>query len=317
MKSSITDVKGITVGCAQDLEALTGCTVILTGPEGAVCGVDIRGAAPGSRETALLNPVNTVDRVHGLVLAGGSAYGLDAASGVMQYLEEQGVGFPVEGSIVPIVPAAVLFDLPVGRPDVRPDRAMGYLAAGRASQEVPEGNAGAGAGATIGKLSGFDCCTKSGQGSWSVSLPSGLVVGAIVAVNAVGDVIDPDTGQMLAGLRDSQGGFISSARLFSGAGDGLELSFGANTTIAAVATNARLDKAMATRVAMAAHDGMARAINPAHTIYDGDTVFALATGEVEADLAQVCQLAAEVLARAILRAVRQASSIGKYRAMHD
>lgn len=317
MKPSITDVKGITVGCAEDLDALTGCTVLLTGAEGAVCGVDIRGAAPGSRETALLSPVNTVERVHGLVLAGGSAYGLDAVGGVMQYLEEQGIGFPVENCVVPIVPAVVLFDLPVGRPDVRPDRAMGYRAAGRASREVPEGNAGAGAGATIGKIRGYAHCTKGGQGSWSISLPSGLTVGALAAVNAFGDVVDPSSGQVLAGVRDDQGRIISTAGLFTGASEAFNLSFGANTTIAVVATNARLDKARASRVAISAHAGMARAINPVHTVYDGDTVFALATGEIEADVALVCQLAAEALARAIVRAAQEAGSIQGYRSMHD
>ncbi len=317
MPASITDVNGITVGCAEDLEALTGCTVILTGAEGAVAGVDIRGAAPGSRETALLSPVNTVERVHALVLAGGSAYGLDAVNGVMEYLEEHGIGFQVESAIVPIVPAVVLFDLPVGRPDVRPDRSMGYLAACRACSWVPEGNYGAGAGATIGKIRGYDHCTKSGQGTWSVTLPSGLTVGALAAVNAFGDVVDPCSSVVLGGVRDDQGRIQSSAELFKSQEGIVYKSFGANTTLAVIATNAILDKAMAKRVAISAHAGMARAINPVHTMFDGDTVFALSTCKMNADIAQVCQLAAEVLQEAIIRAVKAASTIQNYRSMHD
>jgi L-aminopeptidase/D-esterase-like protein len=314
---SITDVSGIEVGQAQDDEALTGCTVILC-RKGAVGGVDVRGGAPGTRETDLLDPVNLVDRVHAIVLAGGSAFGLDAASGVMKYLAEQKIGFGVGARRVPIVPAAILFDLGLGKSDRTPDAAMGYAAAAAAgSGPVAEGNVGAGTGATVGKVFGMAGAMKSGLGTASLAIGGGVVVGAIVAVNAFGDVLDPATGQILAGARPAK---IGPVRL---GGDGpfadtlqvmksftgrmiLGLATKTNTVIAVVATNAKFDKAGATKVAQMAQDGLARAIRPAHTMLDGDTVFALATGQKKADVSIVGAYAAEVLAQAIIRAVKAA-----------
>ncbi len=302
LKNAITDVRGIEVGRAQDEEALTGCTVILC-RQGAVAGVEVRGSAPGTRETDLLNPINLVEKVHAVVLTGGSAYGLDAASGVMRYLEEQKIGFPMGPAVVPIVPAAVLYDLGLGRADVRPDAAMGYRAAASASSDAPaEGNVGAGTGASIGKVLGMDYAMKAGLGTASVDL-GGLIIGAIVAVNAVGDVVDPDSGTKIAGLRTGTTlEFLKSSRASS--------AVQSNTVIGAVATNAKLNKAQATKVAQMAQDGLARSIRPAHTMFDGDTVFALATGEVEADVTTVGAFAAEVMAQAIVRAARMASSAG-------
>src|SRR6185369_9575135 len=276
LKKAITDVRGILVGHAQEESALTGCTVILC-REGAVAGVDVRGGAPGTRETDLLDPLNLVDKVHAVVLAGGSAFGLDAASGVMRYLEEQKIGFETGFARVPIVPAAILYDLDLGRADVRPDAAMGYAAAASASSAAPaEGNVGAGTGASVGKIRGMQYATKSGMGTASLEV-NGIVIGAIVAVNAVGDVIDPKNGQIVAGLRSGstlewmKSGQVSAA-------------VKSNTVIGVVATNAKLTKAGATKVAQMAQDGFAQAIRPAHTMFDGDTIFALATGEMDADV---------------------------------
>jgi len=318
MAKSITDVKGIKVGSREDLKALTGCTVVLTGPEGAVCGVDVRGSAPGTRETDLLSPVNMIEKVHAVVLSGGSAFGLDAACGVMDFLEERGIGYPVGPTVVPIVPAAVLFDLGVGDYRVRPDRQMGYLACKDAGDEVREGNVGAGAGATVGKIRGYDYCTKSGLGSWSVTLESGLTVGAIVAVNAVGDVIDPSSGKIIAGARKDGGqGFLGTTEALKKAGIPVRYNKGANTTIGVIACNARLDKSRVNKIAQMAHDGLARVINPVHTMHDGDTIFALATGELTADVDLVGCLAQEVLAEAVLRAVYSAETIQGYRCYKD
>lgn len=309
MAASITDVKGIKVGSVQDLDALTGCTVVLTGREGAVCGVDVRGSAPGTRETDLLSPLNMVEKVHAVVLSGGSAYGLDAAGGVMEFLEEQGIGHPTGPTVVPIVPAAVLFDLAVGDFRIRPDREMGYKACQRAGLEVSEGNVGAGTGATVGKIRGYDYCTKSGLGSWAISLENGLTVGAIVAVNAFGDVIDPRKGSIVAGVRDDGGAFIGTVQAWKNMKGEVAFPGGTNTTIAVVACNAELDKSRATKVAQMAHDGLARVINPIHTMCDGDTIFALATGEMAGDVNVIGYLAQEALARAVLRAVYAAQSI--------
>lgn len=310
MSLSITDIPGIKVGTAQDLEAMTGCTVILT-ELGAVCGVDVRGGAPGTRETDLLNPVNTVEQVHAVVLSGGSAFGLAAAQGVAQYLEEKGIGLFTGKAVVPIVPAAVLFDLNVGDYKVRPNPQMGYEAAQNAGKDVPEGNWGAGAGATVGKLMGNDRCTKSGQGTAAVQMPNGLIVAALVAVNAFGDVVSPDSGQVIAGLRHESGqGFDSTIRLMkemlgqTGAGNA------GNTTIGVITTNAVLTKAQATKIAQNAHDGLARTIMPVHTAIDGDTIFTLATGQMAADVSLIGILAREVMETAVQRAVQQAESIG-------
>jgi L-aminopeptidase/D-esterase-like protein len=301
-RNAITDVHGIEVGQAQDEEALTGCTVLLC-RQGALAGVDVRGSAPGTRETDLLDPVNLVEKVHAVVLTGGSAYGLDAASGVMRYLEEQDIGYSMGPIKVPIVPAAVLYDLGLGRAGVRPDAAMGYRAAAAASSDPPaEGNVGAGTGASIGKVRGMDYAMKAGIGTTSIDI-NGLVIGAIVAVNAIGDVVDPSSGVKLAGLR-------SGTTLAWMKQNWVPPSVQSNTVIGAVATNARLTKAQATKVAQMAQDGLAQAIRPAHTMYDGDTIFALATGEVEADVFTVGAFAAEVVAQAIVRAARMAVSAG-------
>jgi len=320
LNNAITDVPGILVGHAQDDTALTGCTVILC-EGGAVGGVDQRGGAPGTREVDALHPMHLVNKVHGVVLAGGSAFGLEAATGAMRYLEERGVGFDTRIAKVPIVPAAILFDLGIGKPDVRPDAAMGYLACQNASSAPPaEGNVGAGTGATVGKILGVGQCMKSGIGTASMEIGAGVIVGAIVAVNAFGDVIDPSSGAILAGARSKDVGplhigapgyFADTLQVMQTLIGRTILGFGTreNTVIGVVATNARLDKEGANKVAQMAHDGLARVVRPAHTMLDGDTIFALATGEHSADVNIVGAFAAEVFAQAILRAVRLASPV--------
>lgn len=319
MENGICAVPGVYVGHAQDERALTGCTVCLF-PAGAVAGVDVRGSAPGTRETDLLSPVNLVERVHAIVLAGGSAFGLDAAGGVMQYLAEQGIGFATGAAMVPIVPAAVLYDLAIGDGTVRPDAAMGYAAAVRASRDVAEGNVGAGTGATVGKVLGMDKAMKGGLGTAAAAIPwpeGPLIVGALVAVNALGDIRDPSTGRILAGPRIN-GRIADSVALLPQALAGGAAGFpGQNTTIGIVATNARLNKAQATKVAQMAQDGLARTIYPAHTMLDGDTVFAVSAGEVEAPVDLVGALAAQVTAEAIVRAVTKAESAGGLPAWRD
>ncbi len=320
-KDSITDVPGIEVGHAQDEEALTGCTVVLC-RKGAVAGVDVRGGAPGTRETDLLNPVNLVEKVHAVLLAGGSAFGLEAAGGVMRYLEERRIGFNAGVARVPIVPAAILFDLNLGRKDVRPTAEMGYQACLAASTAAPpEGNVGAGCGASVGKLFGTALAMKSGLGSASLRIGGGLVVGAIVAVNALGDVIDPASGEILAGLRSGRVGpvrvggkgyFADTLSVMKRpiARGVLRFATRGNTVIGVVATNARLTKSEATRVAQMAQDGIARAMRPAHTMLDGDTIFALSTAQRAADVTSVGAFAAEALTQAILRAVKAAAAAG-------
>ncbi len=321
MPNSIVDIPGIEAGHATDLEALTGCTVILC-RKGATGGVDVRGGAPGTRETDLLNPLNLVEKVHAIVLAGGSAYGLDAASGVMRYLEEQGIGFDTGAAKVPIVPAAILYDLALGSAKVRPDAEMGYRAAESASAEsCPEGNVGAGTGATVGKIFGMKSAMKSGLGSSCVDAGGGVLVGALVAVNAFGDVVDPHTGSILAGARSTQLGplhlgaqgyfanTLETMRTFTGR-TVMGFATKSNTVIGVVATNAHLEKAGAAKVAQMAHDGLARVIRPAHTMLDGDTIFALSTGNKNADVTTVGAFAAEAMAEAILRAVQAAESAG-------
>ncbi len=308
MNNSITDIPGILVGNARNEKAGTGCTVILY-PEGAVTGVDVRGGAPGTRETAALNPVNLVSKAHAVYLGGGSAYGLDGASGVMQYLEEQGKGFDVGVGVVPIVPGAVLFDLPVGDADVRPDKAMGYRACLAATESFREnGNIGAGTGASVGKIHGCTRCMKGGLGTASRSAGD-LVVGAIVAVNCYGDIIDPSDGSTVAGLlNEERTAFAHTMAAMLHTPEGRGQAFSGNTTIGCIATNARFSKAEATKVAMMAHDGFARAIHPIHTMFDGDTIFCMATGEVESDPTTAGALAAVVMAEAILRGVKNAES---------
>ena len=327
MHNAITDLHGIKVGHAQNEEALTGCTVILC-EAGATGGVDQRGGAPGTRETDLLQPMHLVDRVHAVVLTGGSAFGLDAASGVVRYLEERGVGFDAGVARVPIVPAAVLFDLDVGRADVRPDAAMGYQACLNASSGPPaEGNVGAGTGARVGNVLGICQAMKAGIGTASMEVGAGLIVGAIVAVNAFGDVVDPASGRIVAGARSPQGGLIDTlsvlGMLAGRMGGGVA---GGNTVIGVVATNARLTKEGANKVAQMAHDGLARVVRPAHTLFDGDTIFSLATGEVDVDACAggsaaaasiVGAYAGEVLAQAIVRAVLAARPAGGLPAAYE
>jgi L-aminopeptidase/D-esterase-like protein len=318
MSRGLTDVAGLRVGHHTLSERPTGCTVVLVDGDGAVGGVSQRGAAPGTRETDLLDPLNLVDRVNAVVLAGGSAFGLDAAHGVVRYLEERKIGWSVGAAgVVPIVPAAILFDLGFGGdPKIRPTADCGYRAAqGATAAAVQEGNVGAGAGATLGKIAGRERAMKGGLGSASIVLPNGLAVGAIAAVNAIGDVIDPATAQVVAGVRRADGKSLADARKLLRDGSLLRAPqprAAENTTIAIVATNARLTKAEAARVALMADDGLARAIVPAHTAGDGDTVFSLATGRWDgaADASIVGALAAEVLAEAIVRAAAKAESLG-------
>jgi len=321
LNNTITDIRGIEVGHAQNEEALTGCTVILC-RKGAVAGVDVRGGAPGTRETDLLNPINLVQKVHAIVLAGGSAFGLDAASGVMRYLEEKKIGFNTGVAKVPIVPAAILYDLNLGRADVRPDSAMGYLAASQASAGPPsEGNVGAGTGASVGKMFGVSLAMKSGLGTASMDIGGGVTVGALVAVNAWGDVINPQTNEIIAGLRSGKVGplrvgkktyFADTLAMLKTPIERRLLNFTTrtNTVIGVVATNARLTKAQATKVAQMTQNGLARTIRPAHTMLDGDVIFALSTGTKKADVSIIGAFAVEMMAEAILRAVKLAAPAG-------
>ncbi len=315
---TLTAVSGLKVGHITVTGRPTGCTVVLAG-DGVVAGVDVRGAAPGTRDTELLAPENVVEKVHAIVLSGGSAFGLDAASGVMRWLEEHNVGFLFGGARVPIVPAAILFDLGVGDPTIRPTADCGYRAAGAAtSGPVAEGSIGAGAGATVGKLRGMAHAMKGGVGSAAVQLDSGLVIAALVVVNSVGDVVDPASGQIVAGARADDGTFADARRLLR-AGLRAPGKAGEQTTLAIVATNAPLTKAQATKVAQMAHDGFARAIYPVHTQVDGDTVFALATGTHSAppNMLLIGALAADVTAQAIVRAVKAASGLPNLPAARD
>ena len=306
----ITAVPGIRVGHAADPEGLTGCTVVLC-EKGAVGGVDQRGGAPGTRETDLLRPMHMVQEVHAVLLAGGSAYGLAAADGVMRYLEERGAGYDARVAKVPIVPSAILFDLDVGDPQARPDAAMGYAACQSASDgPVAEGNVGAGAGATIGKILGQGRAMKSGLGSAAISLGGGLIVGAVIAVNPLGDVVDPSTGEILAGVRKLRSEqFADTLAVMRGLIGKAVMRFASNTVIGVVATNGRLTKEEANKAAQMAQDGVGRAVRPAHTMFDGDTLFALATGKKRADVNLVGAYAAEAVARAIVRAVKAAEPV--------
>lgn len=299
----LTAVPGIRVGHATDAEAQTGCTVVLC-PAGAVAGVDVGGGAPATRETDLLRPGMLVERVHAVLLTGGSAFGLAAADGVMRYLEEQGIGFEAGVARVPIVPAAALFDLGVGRADVRPTAEMGYRAARAATDgPVPEGAVGAGTGATVGHLVGAGAM-RGGVGTAALDLAGGAVVAALAAVNAFGDVRDERSGEIIAGARSPSGEFIDTARAFLEQRGETRFPGRTNTTLAVVATNAGLTKAEAARLARMAQDGLARVISPAHTMFDGDIVFALSLGEVPSNLAALGAAAADVVTRAITRAVR-------------
>ena len=307
MHDDITDIPGIRVGHDTNLEAGTGCTVILCDTP-AMGGVDVRGGAPATRETDLLRPMTLVEGVNAIVLTGGSAFGLDAASGVMLYLEERGIGYDTGVARVPIVPAAAIYDLAFGPASIRPDASAGYRACEQASSEpVAQGTVGAGTGATVGKMAGPNFMTKGGLGSASMLLSDGTLVGAIVVVNAVGDIVDPRAQTVIAGTRRSDGPDFLAGNPFG------------NTTIAVVATNAALTKEQANKVAQMAHDGMAQAIHPAHTMFDGDTVFALALGPgsqilhdssiAVSQTSAIGAAAATTLARAIVKAVRNATTL--------
>ena len=301
----ITDIEGIKIGNAENKIAGTGCTVIIC-EKGGVAGVDVRGGGPASHETELLNPINTVDRVHGICLSGGSAFGLEATAGVMKYLEEKEIGFKVGDITVPIVCGASLFDLAVGDSKIRPDKEMGYLASQNSEKNIVfEGNFGAGTGASVGKYRGMERAMKSGLGTYAVQVGD-LKVGAIVAVNAVGDVIDIENNKPLAGILNEEKTKILSTREeiwedFEKTGG----KFTGNTTIACLVTNGNFTKAQATKIAGMTHNGFARAICPVHTSLDGDTIFVLGTGEVETNVATVGTLGAYVMAKAINRAVRE------------
>lgn len=320
---TLTAVEGVKVGHYTLTERPTGCTAILF-KEGTTGSVDQRGGAPGTRETDLLDPVNSVQIISAISLAGGSAFGLDAASGVMRWLDERHIGYPVgNAGVVPIVPAAILFDLGFGsNPKIRPGSDCGYRAAGAASEKpVREGNVGAGAGATVGKSGGSSQGggpMKAGIGSAAIKLPNGLVVAAIVAVNAVGDIIDPTTGQVVAGARGADGKLLDARKLLRGGG-GRQGRAGENTTIGLVATNAKLTKVQAQKVAQMANDGFARTIYPSHTPGDGDTIFSAATGTWAGDVnyGQIGALAAEAMAEAVIRAATEATSAGGLPAARD
>jgi len=323
LHNTITDVPGIRAGHWTDLQAATGCTVILCPPDGAVGGVDVRGTAPGTRETDLLRPGQLVERVHAVLLTGGSAYGLDAAGGVMRYLEEHGVGFHMGDIIVPIVPAAVIFDLRLGSSKVRPGPEQGYQACAAAGDgPIPEGSVGAGTGATVAKTLGMERAVKGGLGCASIHLGDGLIVAAVAVVNASGDVVDPDTGRIIAGPRKDGGGFHNSMELTLQPGFNRQTrnppaapESRSNTTIGLVATNAPLTKEQANKLAERGQDGMALAVRPSHTVGDGDAVFALATGDWTGNMERgqfqrISNAAAVVMARAIMRGVTQAKGLG-------
>ncbi|MBN1466371.1 P1 family peptidase [candidate division KSB1 bacterium] len=302
MKTTICDVPGIKVGHFCFRAAQTGCTVILPTKE-VIAGVDVRGAAPGTREIELLKPVRLVEKIHAILLTGGSAFGLDAAGGVQRYLEERNIGFDAGVARIPIVPTAVIYDLAVGDPTVRPDAAAGYQACQNATAEdVEEGRVGAGCGATVGKLLGMPHCSAGGIGTASISLADGVIIGALAVVNALGEVID-EQGDIIAGVQNpDQSGYIPSLDILRKMTR--DFGFASNTTLAVVATNAALTRESATKVAQMAHDGVARSIRPAHTMHDGDIVFAISTGDHAADVTVVGSFAAQVVAESIRQAVR-------------
>jgi L-aminopeptidase/D-esterase-like protein len=317
MLNAITDIDGIKVGHASDFKGYTGCTVILC-EKGAVCGIDIRGSASGTRQTDALNVSHIVEQIHGILLAGGSSFGLDAASGVVRYLEERNVGFDVGVARIPIVPSAVIFDLGLGNPKARPTPDMGYEACMKAGDEVEEGSVGVGTGATVGKIFESSRAMKGGLGTSSLAMPDGLKVAALVVVNAFGDIIDNVTGKIIVGLRKSEDSsdFANSVKqIKEGA---VKKQFGIiNTTLGVVATNATFNKREITKIAQMAQGGLIKTISPVHTTFDGDLVFALSTGELEADINKVGVLAEFVLAEAIKRAVKKADGFGVIPAFRD
>ncbi len=317
MLNSITDVKGIKVGHASDLEGYTGCTVILC-ESGAVCGIDVRGSAAGTRQVDALSLNHIVERVHGVLLCGGSSFGLDAASGVVRFLEEKNIGFDVGITRIPIVPAAVIFDLFFGDSRRRPTAQMGYDACMNASEVVKEGSVGAGTGATVGKLFEITRAMKGGIGTSSIVLPDGLVVAALVVVNAFGDIVDNITGKIIAGARVSQDGFEFADTIESLKKGVVKKQFGmVNTTLAVVATNASFAKREITKIAQMAQGGMIKTIRPVHTTFDGDLVFAISMGEHKADINNVGVLGEFVVAEAVKRAVKKADGFGLLPAFKD
>ena len=309
----VTEVGPILIGQTENAEAATGCTVFIA-PQGMRAGLDVRGGGPASRESQLLNPLMAAQSIHAIVLAGGSAYGLGAANGVMQYLEENGSGYDTGYALVPLVAQADIYDLSVGDASVRPDAAMGYEAA-RTAMEAPnyrDGNYGAGCGATVGKLAGMDYCMKSGIGSYAIQLGE-LKIGAIVVVNALGDVYDWKTGQQIAGLlNEAKDGLRSTSEYMRQSYAVVENKFTGNTTICVVLTNASFNKAQLCKIAGMAHDGYARSIRPVHTSADGDSIYAVSIGDVAADQDLVGVLAAEVVSEAIIRAVENAEGAYGY-----
>lgn len=327
-ETSITDIDGILIGHAQDTEALTGCTVVIY-LDGAIGGVDQRGGAPGTRETDLLRPMHLVEKVHAILLTGGSAFGLDAASGVMKYLEEKNIGFNTGIARVPIVPAAVIFDLGVGNPKVRPTLEMGYQACLNASYEQPkQGNHGAGTGASVGKIFGIGQAMKSGIGTACIELGSNIKVGAVVVVNAFGDVYEKDSQKIIAGAKTLHKGplKLGTGQIFANTMETMKSFTGKavlniaskqNTVIGVVATNGLLSKEEANKVAQMAQDGLARTIRPTHTMYDGDTIFVMATGKQKADVNLIGAYAAEVVADAIMNAVLFAEPVGGLSSAHS
>ncbi|MCX6583309.1 MAG: P1 family peptidase [Candidatus Aminicenantes bacterium] len=309
----ITDIAGIKVGHAQNKSAATGCTVIIC-EDGAISGVDVRGGAPGTRETDLLNPLNLVEKIHAIILAGGSAFGLDCASGVMEYLEEHGIGFDVGITKVPIVCGAVLFDLMIGDHKIRPDRAMGYKACQNSTRKKCfEGNVGAGTGATVGKILGIERAMKGGLGIYGLCIDD-LKVAAIVAVNCLGDIIDPYNNEIIAGLlSEDKKNIISTENIILNKYYDKKCQFVGNTTIGVVVTNAKLNKSQANKLASISHNGYARTINPTHTMIDGDTIFTMATNNIKADFDSVGILSVKVVEQAILRAVKKAKDLHGYK----
>ena len=315
----LTAIDGIKVGHCTLTERPTGCTVVLT-EAGAVATVDVRGSSPGTRETALLDPTNTVQHVHAVVLSGGSAFGLAAAEGVVRYLSERKIGYPTRAANVPIVPAAILYDLSVGAdPSIYPTADCGYQAAVAASSDpIAEGSVGAGTGATVGKVGGLECAMKGGVGTAVLELSNGIQVAAFMAVNSVGDIVDPETGTTVAGVRTPDGRFADARSLLRSA-IASDVGWGENTTIGVVGTNAALSKAQLSLVGRMAHDGLARAVRPAHTPADGDAIFVVSTGAVTANvnLSAIGSLAADTTAEAIVRAVRTATSLPGYPSARD
>lgn len=313
----ITDIPGIKIGNEQDMNAGTGCTVIIC-EKGASAGVDVRGGSPGTRETDLLNPVNLVDKVHAVLLTGGSAFGLDAAAGIMQYLEERKIGYDMGATVVPIVTGAVLFDLSFGDYRIRPDKEMGYKAClNTQKNECPQGNAGAGTGATVGKILGMEYAMKGGLGTSCIKVGN-LMVGAITAANCLGDIIDPSNGRIIAGtLNSDKMSFADTEKIMISMQSKGKDKFSGNTTISAVITNAKLDKSQANKVASMAHDGYGRTIRPSHSMYDGDTIFTVASCMEDADINVVGLLSAKVIEQSVINAIKSASSLHGLKCWRD